>query len=61
MSLRANANFQIQQSPWDLTRANLQLDLTIWSRTLSPPSLFGPSANCPDQTVNQNNNVAAKV
>lgn len=37
MSLRANANFQIQQSPWDLTRANLQLDLTIWSRTLPPP------------------------
>lgn len=25
MILRANANFQIQQSPWDLTRANLQL------------------------------------
>ena len=37
MSLWANANFQIQQSPWDLTRANLQLDLTIWSRTLPPP------------------------
>ena len=34
--IRANANFQIQQSPWDLTRANLQLDLTIWSRELPP-------------------------
>ena len=37
-----------------------RLDYLVQNSPPPPPS-FVPSANCPDQTVNQNNNVAAKA